>query len=534
MNGKLKFPILLFLMATISLPAFQFPDQERQQIAAQMEYSIQHELLNKWYPQAVDQEYGGFLSTFSYDFKPTGPQDKMIVTQARHVWSNAKAFEFYRKETAYRNNAKHGFYFLRDIMWDKEYGGFYTLVDRKGKVLDTDMGIKTAYGNAFAIYALATYYQCSGDDSALNLAKEAFGWMEKHSHDPINIGYFQHLQRDGSPVKRTPDLPSTAETGYKDQNSSIHLLEAFTELYQVWPDELVRKRLEEMLFLIRDRITTQQGWLRLFFQPDWTPVSIRDSSMNYILQHHNLDYVSFGHNVETAYLMLEASETLGLKNDTKTIQVAKKMVDHALMNGWDNKTGGFYDEGFYFKDSTSMSILRDTKNWWAQAEGLNSLLLMSDYFPEDAMQYFQKFKLQWKYAQTYLIDHQYGEWYPGGLDKEPQLKTAQKGQIWKGNYHVFRALSNCVERLLPDKIPPSAPTNLKIDRNNNVPMMIWNSSTDNRTIIGYNIYNNEHRLGFTPLNKFSLKEFHLQKGEEISVSAIDRHGNESPSAKMIY
>ncbi len=106
-----------------------------------------------------------------------------------------------------------------------------------------------------------------------------------------------------------PPLP----TGYKDQNSSIHLLEALTELYAVWPDPLVRERLDEMLRLIRDVITTPKGNLVLFLQPDWTPVSFRDSSEAVVLKHRYVDHVSFGHDVETAYLMLEASHALGLK-----------------------------------------------------------------------------------------------------------------------------------------------------------------------------------------------------------------------------
>ena len=531
MKRKYQFPACLILI----LIAFKFPDKEKLQIAAQMENSIQHELLNKWYPQSVDNKYGGFLSTFTYDFKPTGSQDKMIVTQARHVWSNAKAAELYPDNKSYKTNAAHGFYFLRDIMWDKTYGGFYTFVDRQGNVKETDMGIKTAYGNAFAIYALAAYYQCSGDTAALNFAKKSFMWMEMHSHDPIHKGYYQHLQRDGTPVKRTAAMPSTAETGYKDQNSSIHLLEAFTELYKVWPDELLAQRLSEMLFLIRDIITTKQGYLTLFFQPDWTPVSVRDSAKDIILKHHNLDYVSFGHNVETGYLMLEASETLGLKNDSTTLQVAKKMIDHALKNGWDNKVGGFYDEGFYFKGDESISIIRDTKNWWAQAEGLNSLLLMADYFSDDTLQYFQKFKMQWNYVQTYLIDHKYGDWYPGGLDKEPQLKTALKGQIWKANYHVFRALANCVARLDPDKIAPTTPMNLRIDMKNKISDLHWDASTDNKNILGYNIYLDNRRIGFTPLTHFLLNDFKLQKGNEILIRAIDLQGNESaPGKKLVF
>ena len=420
---------------------------ERIKIAVEMENSIQTELLNKWYPQCVDSVYGGFLSTYTYDFKPTGPQDKMIVTQARHTWTNAKASELYPNVAYYKSCADDGYKFLRDVMWDKTYGGFYTLVDRQGNDKSDSRKPKEAYGNAFGIYALAAYNKATGDTGALNLAKKAFMWLEKHSHDPVYKGYFQHLQRDGTPVKREASEPNTSDLGYKDQNSSIHLLEAFTELYSVWHNELVRERLQEMLYLIRDKITNEKGDLVLFFQPDWTPVSFKDSSEASVLKHRNLDHVSFGHDVETAYLMLEASHALGLKNDHKTISIGKKMVDHALKNGWDSTLGGFYDEGYYFKNKRNISIILDSKNWWAQAEGLNTLLLMSDHFPNDQMHYFDKFSQLWQYTQTYLIDHKYGDWYEEGLDKEPQRKTALKGHIWKATYHHFRSLSNCVKRL---------------------------------------------------------------------------------------
>jgi len=418
--------------------------EDRKRIANEIERSIQTELLNKWYPQCIDSMYGGFITTFTFDFKPSGAQDKFIVTQSRHTWSTAKAAELYPNVPYYLQGSQHGFQFLRDVMWDETYGGFYSLVNRKGAVKSDR---KEAYGNSFGIYALSAYYHASKDTAALNLVKKAFLWMEKHSHDPKYKGYFQHLNRDGSPIKRDAAVPSTSDLGYKDQNSSIHLLEALTELYGIWPDKQVKERLQEMLYLIRDKITTQKGYLTLFFKPDWTRVSFKDSSRESILQHRTLDHVSFGHDVETAYLMLEASHALGLKNDSKTMTVAKRMVDHALRNGWDKQVGGFYDEGYYFKGSDTISIIRDSKNWWAQAEGLNTLLLMADHFPNDQMHYFDKFKQLWKYAQTYLIDHQYGDWYEGGLDKEPEKKTALKGHIWKGNYHQFRAMMNCMARL---------------------------------------------------------------------------------------
>lgn len=421
--------------------------EERSQLADEIEHSIQTGLLNKWYPEAVDSLHGGFLSTFTYDFRPTGEQNKMIVSQARHVWTTAKAAMDYPDMPHYLEASAHGAKFLKDVMWDKTYGGFHTLVDREGNVISNPQEEKTAYGNAFGIYGLAAYVMASGDTAALALARKAFHWLEDHSHDPVNKGYFQHMKRDGSVIQRDESVPSTSDLGYKDQNSSIHLLEAFTELYQVWPDALVAERLKEMLILIRDTITTDKGYLTLFLTPDWTPVSFSDSSRDVVMEHHNIDHVSFGHDVETAYLMLEASHVVGLENDTATLRVARKMVDHALENGWDSVAGGFYDEGYYFQDSPGMTIIRDTKNWWAQAEGLNTLLLMADLFPEDEHRYFQKFAMMWDYIDKNLIDHEHGEWYAGGLDKQPELKDALKGHIWKACYHQYRSMENCVKRL---------------------------------------------------------------------------------------
>lgn len=420
---------------------------EVMRIQREMEDALRNGLLDRWYPESLDREYGGFLSAFTFDFKPTGEQDKMIVSQARHVWNNAKAMQLYPDNRAYAESAEHGFTFLRNVMWDSVYGGFHTLVSRSGTVKSSSREEKTAYGNAFGIYACAAYAAASGDTSALGLAKKAFMWLERNSHDPERKGYYQHMTRSGGIIGRDASVQSTAETGFKDQNSSIHLLEAFTELYQVWPDRLVAERLEEMLLLIRDRIVQPQGYMALFFTFDWTPVSYRDSSVATVKRHLNLDHVSFGHDVETAYLLLEAAHVLGKHDDDTTHVIAKKMVDHALENGWDTETGGFYDAGYYFPDSTGITIMNDTKNWWTQAEGLNTLLMMADLYPDDEQDYYGKFRTLWNYTNEYLIDHENGEWYAGGLDKEPRQKSAMKGHIWKAAYHQVRSLMNCIERL---------------------------------------------------------------------------------------
>jgi len=408
--------------------------------------SLNHNLLESWYPRTIDSISGGFLSDFDYKWEMNGPQNKMIVTQARHVWTCSTVAEFYpEKKDHYLKIAQHGVQFLKDKLWDPKLGGFFTLVDREGKVLNpggTARIMKEAYGNAFAIYGLSAYTRVSGDTAALALAKKAFLWLDKHSYDPQFGGYFQFLETDGTPLKDGFD-----GTPPKDQNSSIHLLEAFTELYRVWPDALVKERLLMMLSLIRDRIVTPKGYLQLFLNRDLSPVSYRDSSENVQQKKWFLDHVSFGHDVETAYLMLEASEIAGLKNDTLTLRIAKKMVDHSIENGWDQAAGGFYDAGYYFKAQDKVTIIQNTKNWWAQAEGMNSLLLMAGFFPNDPHNYKSLFLKQWNYIDTYLIDHEHGDWYEEGIDKNHGAKKAMKAQIWKCNYHNSRSLMNCIKQL---------------------------------------------------------------------------------------
>ena len=442
-------PVIFLLVSCGKDQSSENPEKAKfLHLADQLETSLRENLLATWYPKAVDKDSGGYYSNFTFDFQlKEDAQEKMIVTQARHLWSNSKAAKLYPEQNHFADGAKHGFEFLRDKLWDEKNGGFYQLVSRSGKPLLEKSPYKTAYGNSFGIYALAAYFGATQDSAGLKLAIEAFHWLEKHSHDPVHKGYFQHLNQDGSPVIRPSDTPSTSDLGYKDQNSSIHLLEAFTELYAVWKNPLLKERLEEMLILVRDTITNEKGSLVLFFEPDWTPISFQNESEEEILKHSNLDHVSYGHDVETAYLILESSHVLGQENDPLTLSKAKTMVDHALQFGWDTQLGGFFDEGYYFQGEETPRVIKDTKNWWAQAEGMNTLLLMAEYFPEDKRNYFGKFEQLWQYNQDYLIDKKHGDWFAGGLDKQPELKTSDKGHIWKANYHQFRSMQGCFERL---------------------------------------------------------------------------------------
>ena len=422
--------------------------QEQAVINKEMQKAFMDGILKKWYPLVLDKKCGGYFTNVTHDWKLAPQQEKMIVSQARHIWVLSKASEYFGGVQEYEQMARHGFSFLKNSMWDREYGGFFQIRSRDGGMSDANgwRDEKRAYGNAFAVYALAALYAQTHAAEVLEFAQTAFQWIEDHAYDPKDKGYFQFIMRTGKPFDSPSEYKTIAsdgnELGFKDQNSSIHLMEAFTELYHVWKDPLVRTRLQELLELIRDTQVAQQGYLQLFFHNDWTPVTFRDSSREEREANFGLDHVSFGHDYETAFLMLEASYALHLKDDICTLTIAKKMLDHALKYGWDKQNGGFCDGGYYLKGDNHCTIIKGTKNWWAQAEGLNALLLFSKIFPQEP-RYYEYFLRQWEYVQSFIIDAQGGDWFEGGIDKEPHYRTGPKSHMWKCTYHTGRTLMNC-------------------------------------------------------------------------------------------
>jgi len=94
-----------------------------------------------------------------------------------------------------------------------------------------------------------------------------------------------------------------------------------------------------------------------------------------------------------------------------------------------------------------MTIIMHHKAWWAQVEAMNTLLIMSDMYPDDPLDYQKYFIQNWEYINKYLVDQEYPGILIGGIDQDPEAAMAPKGSIWKGNYHNVRSFMNCVRRL---------------------------------------------------------------------------------------
>ncbi len=408
------------------------------QLAEEIEGHFLKEVLPFWFPRCLDQEHGGFRPQFRSDGTLGPLNDKTIVFQSRMTWVAAEVARRYPElAETYRNYARHGLRFLRTVMWDREYGGFYWGLDQNGQVTPSYGQEKHLYGISFGLYAAANVYRATGDAEALQLAQDTFFWLEKHAWDNKHGGYWEAFARDGTPLT-SPPLPGSngranpqrdllgTPYGFKSMNSHIHILESLTELHRAWPSEEVTKRLHAVFLIVRDKIAVEPGCLNLYFTPDWRSVP---------------DHDSFGHDVETAYLLLEAAERLHLAGDPTTVGVAKSLVDHALEYGWDNRLGGFYDKGTAFGRPYGLE-----KIWWTQAEGLNALLLMHELFGTDDPRYWPQFVKQWQFIKQYQIDPKTGEWFDTvSAEGQPQIKDL--GHIWKAAYHNGRALMECAARL---------------------------------------------------------------------------------------
>ena len=403
-------------------------------LADETEATLQRDVLDVWFPRTVDNENGGFRSNFTRDWQPNGSQGKFSVFQGRMTWVAAQvAMQRPELKDQFLPIVRHGVEYLSNVLWDKQDGGFFWGLQDDGKISPYYTDGKHLYGMSFALYGAAAAYEATRDQKALELAQRAFRWMDTHGHDSKNGGYFEWLTRDGKPIPAHPETGKMEELpvamfpiGYKSMNTHIHLLEAFTQLYEVWKNDTVRKRIEELLAIIRDKVCVEPGAMNLYFTNAWQPIP---------------DHDSYGHDVEAAYLMLEAEDALGHTHNPATERMAKMLVDHALAYGWDQAYGGFYREG------TTIGRAEDKlKEWWVQVEGLNALLIMHEKYGQQSDLYFKAFQQQWQFIKKYQVDSEFHGLYEMiGTDGKPTIQS--KGRIWKAAYHDGRAFLNVTKRL---------------------------------------------------------------------------------------
>ncbi|MBI5386588.1 MAG: AGE family epimerase/isomerase [Verrucomicrobia bacterium] len=392
-------------------------------------YKIQlaEKILPYWFDTAQDTVNGGYLLSDDFLKGRSQPKEKQLVSQARMIWTfslvHRKGYSDARRN--YLKAAEQGYRFLLDHFRDQQHGGYFWKTDLDGKATKE---LKIVYGQSFVIYALVEYYRASGDKAALQHAMDLFQTLQKRSRDPKHGGWVEHFQRDWTALALRDPAGEVEVAGLKSANTHLHLMEALTELYEATHDGAVRQALEESVKLNATYFYPPDAAQSCFHRhPDWTAVTDRRSAG-----------LSYGHNVEFAWLMVRAEQVLGRPPSWKHFYAH---LDHALKIGWDEQRGGLYHRGVGNEPPTDTG-----KVWWVQAEMLATLTDALVHQPEK--KYEAALAKLLDFLAKYQADPKDGIWLDT-VTAEGQPKSPGKAHSWKANYHDVRAIQKFVEAFHP-------------------------------------------------------------------------------------
>ena len=352
---------------------------------------------------------GGFYGEVAADGTILYDAPRGVILNARIIWSFAAAYQAL-PDTAYLVAAVHARDYFLEHFCDHKYGGVYWSVDAAGERLDTK---KQLYSQGFAIYALSELYKATGDDEVLKNAINLYKVVETYFADKENGGYIEALARDFSPLE---DMSLSAHdiNADKTMNSHLHVLEAYANLYQVWPDEELKAAVEKLLDIIGTKVMAADGHLQLYFRKDWSVMP---------------GGVSYGHDIETSWLALECAMAL------KDIDVVNRVRPWALAMGKAGNEGLFPDGSMRYEKFLDGKY-DDSRQWWVQAETVVGNLWLWKYHsdPQGA----ERALSAWSYIRENLVDSKDGEWWWAVLpDGKVDLSQPKVG-FWKCPYHNTR------------------------------------------------------------------------------------------------
>jgi mannobiose 2-epimerase len=386
-----------------------------------------------------DEVNGGFLTHFDKDGKDTGEDEKSLIAQTRCIYTIASAHRAGYGDGKLAALAKHGVDFLIDKMWDQQHGGFFWMMNRKGEV---KIDRKIIYGHSFAIYCLSEYTLATGDQRGREYAEKVFDLLQKYCADTRYGGYWEMFHRDW-----TLCGPGSQGGDRKTLDVHMHLMEAFTTLYECTGMEVHRRKLLEDIDLLLTKIIhpVYKTGIPQFYK-DWTVApQIKfdiiwgwDRFSEEGQKGNATDKTCFGHNAEFAWLLLHALEILKADpNDYR--EVFKIIYDHTVDNGIDTEFGGVYVEGPH-----SGGVYDKEKEFWQQAEVLIGLLDAVILFGPD--KYWDAYKNVHRFVYDKVVNKGVGEWYPLLSRKGDPIWT-HMGHSWKINYHTVRAAIQSIRRL---------------------------------------------------------------------------------------
>lgn len=397
------------------------------------------ELLPFWEKRCVDLVNGGFITQFDQDGNDTGEDEKSLIAQTRSIYTFSSAHRAGYGDGRLAEMARHGVDFLLSKMWDSQNEGFYWMVNRKGEVVIDD---KIVYGHSFAIYSLSEYTLATGDPRGAEYAEKVFDLLQKYAVDTNYGGYFEMFNNDW-----TLKGPGSAGGDRKTLDAHMHLMEAFTTLYESSGKENHRRKLLEVIAILEHKIMhpvygtgVPQFWAnwevapQIKFDTVWGWDRFTEDGQKSAAE----DNTSYGHNVEFAWLLMHALDILQIPYSQLESQLLKSF-NHAVDKGIDWEFGGVFVEG-----SHSGEVYDREKEFWQQAEVLIGLLDAYRVYGDE--KYLNAYESVHRFVFDKMIHHEVGEWWPLMTRQGVPIWT-HMSHSWKINYHTVRSMVQSIIRL---------------------------------------------------------------------------------------
>jgi mannobiose 2-epimerase len=390
------------------------------QFRRQLQEQLTANILPFWMEHTVDKVNGGFYGALTNDLEIHNEMPRSAILCARILWTFATA---YRQlgEKEYLAMARLAYDYLRGVFLDPEYGGLYWTVDTLGKPV---FARKHHYAQAFGIYGLSEYYRATGQPESLALAQALFWLLEKHAYDPVYGGY---IEGSGRKWEKLTDMRLSERdlNSSKSMNTMLHILEAYTNLLRVWEDATLKVQHKALIEAFQKHIIDHStGHFKLFFDLQWNSL---------------LENVSYGHDIEGSWLLVEAAEVQGdpaLLDQIRATAVQMASAVHA---------NGLEPDGSLPYEAGPQGLVDSHKSWWVHAEA------MLGFYNAYQLSGQERFKLAayriWDFIQDKLVDRTYGDWLKRlHRDGTPDHGSYKVGP-WECPYHHSRACFEMLDRL---------------------------------------------------------------------------------------
>ena len=385
----------------------------------EIETHLKEKLIPFW-EGLKDKENGGYYGYMGYDLAIDTHYEKGCILNSRILWFFSNAYMLLGEDHL-KDAAEHAYKFLKDCCIDKENGGVYWSVTYNGKISDDT---KHTYNQAFAIYALSSYYDAVKDEEALKIAEELFNLIEEKCTD--EYGYLEAFSRTFEPAGNDK-LSENGVMADKTMNTLLHVFEAYTEYYRASHNEKAAARLRFMLDIFKNNVYNEKlGRQEVFFDQKYTPL---------------IDLYSYGHDIETAWLLDRGLEVLGDSGYIEmfapvTHALAVNIYNHAFVNG-------------SVLNEAENGVNDTTRIWWVQAESIVGFINEGMKIPgtDESSKYFKAAEALWEYIKEFIIDKREGsEWFWSvNADGEPCQKPIV--EPWKCPYHNGRMCIEVVRRM---------------------------------------------------------------------------------------